>query len=91
MVAFTDGVKQTYWDYWKIIREYIERGKMNITRVESGLYRTEDYKYTAVQDWTSVNGGMRLVKCWKVYRHSDWIKTCKTIGEAKDYIRLQYV
>ena len=29
---------------------------MNIVRVESGLYRTDDDRYTIKKDWTSANG-----------------------------------
>lgn len=63
---------------------------MNIVRVESGLYRTDDDRYTVKKDWTSVNGGMRIVGCWTVYRNTTQVATCKTIGEAKQYIRIQY-
>lgn len=64
---------------------------MKISKVESGLYRTEDYRFTILSDWTSANGGMKLVKCWKIYKHDNLLKVCKALGEAKDFVRLQYV
>lgn len=63
---------------------------MKIIKVEAGTYRTMDERYTIQSDYTSANGGMKLAKCWKVIKYGWVVKTCKTIGEAKDFVKLQY-
>lgn len=64
---------------------------MEIVRVESGMYKTNDDKFIIKQDWTSSHGGTVLVKSWNVYLNKWRVKTCKTLAEAKDYVKLQYV
>lgn len=62
---------------------------MKFTKVD-GKYYTEEGRYEIAQDWTSAPGSVRLVRCWIVYNHSIRIKTCRTLGEAKEYVKLLY-
>lgn len=63
---------------------------MKIVKIESGMYRTEDERYTIESDYTSANGGMKLVKAWIVSKYGQSVKTCKTLADAKEYIRIMY-
>ena len=51
-------------------------------------YCTEEGRYEIVKDWTSAR--MKLVQCWKIFKRGEQVKTCRTLGEAKDFVKLMY-
>lgn len=64
---------------------------MKIVKVEAGEYRTEDGKFKIQKEYTSANGGMKLVGCYRVYKSGYQWCTCKTLAEAKQEVQLYYV
>ena len=63
---------------------------MKIIKIETGKYQTEDTKFLIEKDYTSANGGMKIVPCWIIKKSGCQVRTCKTIGEAKEYVNIYY-
>lgn len=61
---------------------------MTITRIESGKYMTEDERFTIKEDWTSAGTG--LVKCWTIFDRGYRFFTCKTLADAKKFVKMRY-
>ena len=61
---------------------------MIITRIKSGKYATEDERFTIKEDWTSA--GIKLVKCWTIFDRGYRVLTCKTLADAKKFVKMRY-
>lgn len=64
---------------------------MKINKIEAGVYETEDGKFEIQKEYTSANGGMKLVTCYVIYKSGERWMTCHTLAEAKTEVKLYYV